>query len=140
MSLILALSVMAQAGSYLSSFLPHRSSLPRSSLDCFRHCLVLPANALSQILFAHRLGEFPGRGTEASVLLAQEIVKVSKGSKGCWRSWRKLVLIVRKTSGVSLDKSMKMPEAIFRPTSSLHPQIPSKVLMSAASFLEGLDS
>lgn len=39
---------------------------------------------------------------------------------------------VRKASGVSLDKSMKMLEAVFRPTSSLHPQIPSKISMPAA--------
>lgn len=36
---------------------------------------------------------------------------------------------VRKASGVSLEKSMKVPEAIFRPACSLHPQIPSKVSM-----------
>lgn len=41
---------------------------------------------------------------------------------------------VRKASGVSLEKSMKVPEAIFRPACSLHPQIPSKVSMPAASF------
>jgi hypothetical protein len=126
---------MAQAGSYLSSFLPPRSSLPRSSLDCFRHCLVLPDNALSQILFTHRLGEFPGRGTEARVLLAQEIVKSVK-RMGMLEELEEVGVI----SGVSLDKSMKMLEAIFRPTSSLHPQISSKVLMPAASFLEGLVS